>query len=162
MLAICAAIQVLGHWYETSSGERVDGVGMLDVTTSPQHKRTIGEVVSQPLLPGLTERLTGFENHRGGTVLGSSAQPLAKVISGAGNRVGDGIDGAVQGSVVATYLHGPCLARNPELADQLLSRVVGDLAAAGNRRGRAAAPRTAGRPPPRLVAPNCIRQRKCE
>ena len=29
--------------------------------------------------------------------------------------------------MVATYLHGPCLARNPELADLLLSRVVGDL-----------------------------------
>ena len=72
--------------------------------------------------------MTGFENHRGGTVLGAAAQPLAKVISGAGNRAGDGIDGAVQGSVVATYLHGPCLARNPELADHLLSRVVGDLA----------------------------------
>jgi len=127
VLAICAAIQVLGHWYETSSGERVGGVGMLDATTSPQDKRTIGEVVSQPLLPELSERLTGFENHRGGTVLGSSAQPLAKVISGAGNRLGDGIDGAVQGSVVATYLHGPCLARNPELADHLLSNVVGEL-----------------------------------
>lgn len=128
VLAICAAIQVLGHWYETSSGERVEGVGMLDVTTSPQDKRTIGEVVSQPLLEGLTQRLTGFENHRGGTVLGADAQPLAEVISGAGNRAGDGVDGAVQGSVIATYLHGPCLARNPELADFLLSRVVGDLA----------------------------------
>src|ERR1700742_2104216 len=128
VLAICAAIQVLGHWYETSAGERVDGVGMLDLTTSPQPKRTIGEVVSQPLLPGLTERLTGFENHRGGTVLGAGAKPLAKVISGAGNRDGDGVDGAVQGGVVATYLHGPCLARNPQLADHLLSRVVGELA----------------------------------
>jgi CobQ-like glutamine amidotransferase family enzyme len=109
VLAICAAIQVLGHWYETSSGERVDGVGMLDVTTSPQEKRTIGEVVSQPLLPELSHR-------------------LARVVSGAGNRAGDGIDGAVQGGIVATYLHGPCLARNPQLADHLLSRVVGDLA----------------------------------
>jgi CobQ-like glutamine amidotransferase family enzyme len=127
VLAICAAIQVLGHWYETSSGERVDGVGLLDVTTSPQPKRTIGEVISQPLPPGLTQRLTGFENHRGGTVLGSAASPLARVISGAGNRDGDGFDGAVQGSVIATYLHGPCLARNPELADHMLSRVVGDL-----------------------------------
>ena len=128
VLAICAAIQVLGHWYETSSGERVEGVGLLDVTTSPQESRTIGEVVSQPLLPELSEKLTGFENHRGGTVLGASAQPLARVISGAGNRAGDGFDGAVQGSVVATYLHGPCLARNPQLADYLLSRVVGELA----------------------------------
>ena len=127
VLAICAAIQVLGHWYETSSGERVDGVGLLDVATSPQPERTIGEVVSRPLIEGLTQPLTGFENHRGGTTLGADARPLAAVVKGAGNRLGDGIDGAVQGSVVATYLHGPCLARNPELADMLLSQVVGAL-----------------------------------
>jgi len=127
ILAICAAIQVLGHWYETSAGERVDGVGLLDVTTSPQPERTIGEVVSTPLVQGLSEPLTGFENHRGGTVLGSDARALAAVVKGAGNRLGDGIDGAVQGSVFATYLHGPCLARNPELADLLLSRVMGEL-----------------------------------
>jgi len=29
--------------------------------------------------------------------------------------------------VVATYMHGPCLARNPELADLLLSKVAGEL-----------------------------------
>ena len=127
VLAICAAIQVLGHWYETSAGERVEGVGLLDLTTSPQPERTIGEVVSEPLVDGLTQPLTGFENHRGGTVLGTDARPLAAVVKGAGNRLGDGFDGAVQGSVIATYLHGPCLARNPELADLLLSRVVGDL-----------------------------------
>lgn len=127
VLAICAAIQVLGHWYETSAGERVEGVGLLDLTTSPQPERTIGEVVSTPLLNGLTEALTGFENHRGGTVLGPAAEPLAAVVRGAGNRLGDGVDGAVQGSVVATYLHGPCLARNPQLADLLLARVTGPL-----------------------------------
>jgi len=127
VLAICAAIQVLGHWYETSSGERVDGVGLLDVTTSPQPARTIGELVSKPLPAGLTAPLTGFENHGGGTVLGDAASPLGAVRKGAGNRAGDGVDGAVQGSVVATYMHGPCLARNPELADLLLSKVVGEL-----------------------------------
>lgn len=127
VLAICAAIQVLGHWYETSSGERVDGVGMLDVTTSPQRARTIGELVSKPLLAGLSVQLTGFENHRGGTVLGPAASPLGAVVKGAGNRAGDGFDGAIQGSVVATYMHGPCLARNPQLADLLLSTVIGDL-----------------------------------
>jgi len=128
VLAICAAVQVLGQWYETSSGERVDGVGMLDATTSPQKARTIGELVTKPLLAGLTQRLTGFENHRGGTVLGPAAAPLGAVVRGAGNRAGDGFDGAVQGAVIATYMHGPCLARNPELADLLLSKVVGELA----------------------------------
>ncbi|WP_283612953.1 type 1 glutamine amidotransferase [Mycolicibacterium poriferae] len=147
VLAICAAIQVLGHWYETSAGERVDGVGVLDVTTSPQPERTIGEVAATPLIDALTEPLTGFENHRGGTVLGSEARPLAAVSKGAGNRAGDGIDGAVQGSVIATYLHGCCLARNPELADHLLGKVVGPLSplelpeVAQLRRERLAAPR---------------------
>lgn len=127
VLAICAAVQVLGQWYETSSGERVDSVGLLDVTTTPQPARTIGELVSTPLLTGLRQPLTGFENHRGGTVLGPAASPLGAVVRGAGNRAGDGFDGVVQGSVIATYMHGPCLARNPELADLLLSKVVGSL-----------------------------------
>ncbi|MGV0624927.1 type 1 glutamine amidotransferase [Mycolicibacter minnesotensis] len=149
ILAICAAIQVLGHWYETSAGERVSGVGLLDVTTSPQESRSIGEVVGTPLLAGLSAPLTGFENHRGGTVLGPAASPLSAVTKGAGNRAGDGFDGVVQGSVVSTYLHGPCLARNPELADLLLSQVVGELAPLEIpevdllRRERLAAPRRA-------------------
>jgi CobQ-like glutamine amidotransferase family enzyme len=33
----------------------------------------------------------------------------------------------VQGRVVGTYLHGPALARNPALADMLLSWVVGEV-----------------------------------
>ncbi|MGX1808745.1 type 1 glutamine amidotransferase [Nocardia sp. NPDC055321] len=125
VLAICAAIQVLGQWYETSSGERVDGVGLIDVTTSPQDKRAIGEVATAPLLPELTQALTGFENHRGGTKLGGDATGLARVTKGVGNGVGDGLEGVIQGSVIGTYMHGPALARNPELADLLLTRALG-------------------------------------
>ncbi|QBS42481.1 type 1 glutamine amidotransferase [Nocardia sp. CS682] len=125
VLAICAAIQVLGQWYETSTGERVDGVGMIDVTTAPQAKRAIGEVTTAPLLTGLSAALTGFENHRGGTKLGGDATGLARVTRGVGNGVGDGLEGVVQGSVIGTYMHGPALARNPELADLLLARALG-------------------------------------
>ncbi|MGW0178757.1 type 1 glutamine amidotransferase [Nocardia sp. NPDC003345] len=125
VLAICAAIQVLGRWYETSSGERVEGVGLLDATTSPQQTRAIGEVTTNPLLAGLSAPLTGFENHRGGTSLGADATGLARVTRGVGNGVGDGLEGVVQGSVLGTYMHGPALARNPELADHLLCRALG-------------------------------------
>jgi len=125
VLAICAAIQVLGHWYETSGGERVDGVGMFDLTTSPRAERAIGEVATVPLIPGLSEPLTGFENHRGGTTLGPDATGLARVTRGVGNGVGDGLEGVVQGSVIGTYMHGPALARNPELADHLLRHALG-------------------------------------
>jgi CobQ-like glutamine amidotransferase family enzyme len=125
VLAICAAIQVLGHWYETSAGERVDGISLFDVTTAPQATRSIGEVVTEPTLDGLSQKLSGFENHRGGTTLGVDAAPLAKVTHGVGNGVGDGREGVVQGSVLGTYMHGPVLARNPELADYLLERALG-------------------------------------
>ncbi|MEU1985135.1 glutamine amidotransferase [Nocardia sp. NPDC019395] len=125
VLAICAAIQVLGRWYETSSGERVEGVGLLDATTSPQPTRAIGEVTTTPRLPGLSAPLTGFENHRGGTTIGPDAAGLARVTRGVGNGVGDGLEGVVQGTVLGTYMHGPVLARNPELADYLLCRALG-------------------------------------
>ncbi|WP_134324863.1 type 1 glutamine amidotransferase [Cumulibacter soli] len=125
VLAICAAIQLLGTWYETSEGERVDGVGLIDVSTVPQQKRSIGELVTTPAIAGLSAPLCGFENHRGGTTLGPDAEALGTVTAGVGNGVGDGREGVVQGSVLGTYMHGPALARNPELADLLLRRALG-------------------------------------
>lgn len=125
VLAICAAIQVLGHWYETSAGERVDGISLFDLTTAPQATRSIGELITDPAIPGLSAPLSGFENHRGGSKLGGDAAPLARVRHGVGNGVGDGTEGVVQGSVIGTYMHGPALARNPELADFLLARALG-------------------------------------
>ena len=125
VLAICAAIQVLGHWYETAAGEKVDGIGMFDLTTSPGPARSIGELVTEPLLDGLSQPLSGFENHRGITTLGAAAKPLAKVRHGVGNGTADRVEGVVQGSVLGTYMHGPLLARNPELADYLLEKATG-------------------------------------
>ena len=136
LLAICASLQVLGHWYRDARNQRVAGLGVLDVTTDPQGHRTIGELVSEPLIDGLTDTLTGFENHGGGTVLGSDAHPLGRVLEGTGNGTPEGqeapevpTDGVVQGSIIATYMHWPALARNPQLADLLLSRVLGEVLA---------------------------------
>jgi len=44
--------------------------------------------------------------------------------NGTGNAAGS-FEGAVQDHILGTYLHGPGLARNPELADLLLSWAVG-------------------------------------
>ena len=103
-------------------------------------ERAIGEVASKPTKAGitaeLTEPLSGFENHMGATILGPAAQPLGKLTRGTGNAdtaatcdLSDGAaqraaEGAVQGSVIATYMHGPALARNPQLADLLLARAL--------------------------------------
>jgi CobQ-like glutamine amidotransferase family enzyme len=89
----------------------------------------VGEVLTQPVPDLGLPPLTGYENHGGGTQLGPAAKPLAKVISGVGNgsggSQGDGWEGAHQGRLVATYLHGPVLARNPGLADYLIGLATG-------------------------------------
>ena len=72
-------------------------------------------------------QLTGFENHQGVTWLGPDARPLARVSLGTGNGGGDGTEGAYQGRVLGTYLHGPALVRNPGLADLLLYWAAGPL-----------------------------------
>lgn len=124
ILAICAGLQVLGTSFRAND-RIVDGVGLIDATTASLSKRAIGEVVSTPLIDGLTVPLTGFENHMGATVLGPDASPLGTVTRGVGNSEDTTGEGAVQGSVIATYMHGPALARNPELADLLLTRATG-------------------------------------
>jgi len=129
VLAVCAGFQVVGRTFPGATGEAHEGVGLLDIeTVKGTGPRAVGEVVAEPVgLSGLPA-LTGFENHGGVTALGAGTEPLGRVTAGVGN--GDGSEGAVQGRVVGTYLHGPMLARNPALADVLLSWALDDAALA--------------------------------
>ena len=53
-----------------------------------------------------------------------SSLPQRRASFGVGNA-NDGTEGAVQGRVIATYPHGPVLARNAALADHVLSFALG-------------------------------------
>jgi lipid II isoglutaminyl synthase (glutamine-hydrolysing) len=125
VFAVCAGYQVIGDSFGGVEGEPVGGLGILDISSGRGDRRGVGELVAD-VDPALgVPRLTGFENHQGITRIGSAAQPLATVSLGVGN--GNGTEGAYGGKVLGTYLHGPALARNPGLADLLLSWVVGRL-----------------------------------
>ena len=129
-LAVCAGLQLLARSFTAADGTTRTGLGLLDVTCGRLPERAVGEVVADPVgLPDLPT-LTGFENHRGAARLGPRALPLGRVRVGTGNgRTSrpEAFEGAVQGGVVATYLHGPVLVRNPALADRLLERTLGPL-----------------------------------
>jgi CobQ-like glutamine amidotransferase family enzyme len=125
VLAVCAGYQVLGHQFGGVEGEPVAGLDILDITSGRGSRRGVGELVAD-VDPALSvPRITGFENHQGKTTLGPGALPLARVSLGVGN--GDGTEGAYAGRVLGTYMHGPALARNPGLADLLLSWAAGPL-----------------------------------
>ncbi len=129
VFGVCAGFQILGHTFPDAAGRPHPGLGLLDVSTAKgAGRRAVGELVAEPRpdaprLPGgePLARLTGFENHSAVTTVGNQALPLADVVAGVGNGAGDGTEGAWSTRVVGTYAHGPALARNPGLADLLLS-----------------------------------------
>jgi hypothetical protein len=122
VLAICAGYQLLGEYFPDATGQPSPGVGILDIRTDRLPRRAVGELAATARAP-LAQTLTGYENHAGATHRGPGVAALASVLSGIGN--GDGSEGAISGHVVGTYLHGPCLARNPQIADLLLGWAAG-------------------------------------
>jgi len=125
VLAVCGGYQLLGHYYQTADGRRFDGIGMIDVTTQAGKKRFIGDVVVKTDIEGLTPTsLVGFENHSGRTFLGPNAKPLGRVLVGKGNNGSDRTEGAIQGNITGTYLHGSLLPKNPHLADYLIGKAL--------------------------------------
>ncbi len=129
VLAVCAGFQILGESFPGPDGVALPGVGLIDATTfRPLAPRAVGELATRaPRLTGApgAPRLSGFENHAGHTRLGSGVEPLGSVDAGVGNGE-RGVDGVWEGRIVGTYLHGPVLARNPALADALLTLATGE------------------------------------
>ena len=120
VLGVCGGYQLLGHGYTGINGQRMPGIGMLDLETTAGGTRLIGDVVLDVTLSGQTRTVVGYENHAGRTHLGGGCTPLGHVRRGHGNNGDDGCEGAVAGRRVGTYLHGPLLPKNPWLADTLL------------------------------------------
>jgi CobQ-like glutamine amidotransferase family enzyme len=117
MLMICGMYQLFGNAFITVEGERLPGIGILDVTTHGNAKRMIGPVVLETAYGDVV----GYENHSGSTQLAPGQQPFGRVKSGMGNNGKDGTEGAVRDNVIGTYLHGPLLPKNAWLADHLIA-----------------------------------------
>ncbi|TAD73621.1 MAG: cobalamin biosynthesis protein CobQ [Oscillatoriales cyanobacterium] len=132
----CGAPQLLGNYYEPGLGQRIDGLGVLDLVTvhpGPDAPRCIGNMVLQVTAERLAHELRamlgelpyliGFENHGGRTRLGST-EALATVVRGFGNNGEDQTEGAFYRNAIATYSHGPLLPKNPFLADWMIQTAI--------------------------------------
>lgn len=120
-LTICGGYQLLGHYYKPHDGDELRGLSLLDAYTVAGHTRYIGNVaIARPN----GQKVVGFENHSGRTYLGQGVTPLGKVIHGNGNNGEDGFEGVAQGNLYGTYLHGSLLPKNPELADELITKAL--------------------------------------
>ena len=120
LLAVCGGYQLLGHSYAMGE-ETLEGLGLVDLSTSRGTPRLIGNILIESELVG---RVVGYENHGGRTHLGSGVEPLGRVLFGHGNDGESGAEGCVSGNVLGTYIHGPLLPKNPAVADWVLARAL--------------------------------------
>jgi lipid II isoglutaminyl synthase (glutamine-hydrolysing) len=134
----CGSPQLLGKYYEPGLGERIDGMGIIDLVSKHpgiDAPRCIGNVIFEVtaqrlaaelkvLLGGQKPIIVGFENHGGRTFLGEQAEALGTVIKGFGNNAQDGTEGAFYRNAIATYSHGPLIPKNPFIADWMIQTAL--------------------------------------
>ncbi len=125
LLAICGGYQILGSkWLLADS--QMEGLGLVGIETRRgPDKRLIDNIVLDSPLADLP--VVGYENHAGRTfILDDGLKPFGTVKDGVGcgNNDESGADGIVYRSVVGTYLHGPLLGKNPQVADWLIERAL--------------------------------------
>ncbi|MGX8851495.1 type 1 glutamine amidotransferase [Amedibacillus sp. YH-ame10] len=116
-LLICGGYQLFGQYYINADNEKIEGLKFFDYYTDTgcNGTRCIGNIAIRCKLDGHDITAVGFENHGGQTM--NVTTPLGEVLSGCGNSFDAKREGFYNGQVLATYMHGPLLPKNPEIAD---------------------------------------------
>lgn len=125
LLLICGGYQLMGQYYIDSNKEKIPGLGLFDyytVASPDKGKRCIGNIILEADLNGRKTKVIGFENHGGQT--SNVSMPFGKVVFGNGNCFNDTSEGYFEKNVIATYLHGPLLSKNPEVADYIIEYCI--------------------------------------
>ena len=120
-LLICGAYQLFGKYYKGVDGNIIPGLDIFPYYTEAiedRKNRCIGNIVINVKLGDTYTKVIGFENHGGQTF--DVFSPFGDVLFGNGNKFGDSKEGFFLNNVIATYLHGPLLSKNPVLADYIL------------------------------------------
>lgn len=124
VLLICGGYQLFGQYYEAADFSKIPGLGFYDYYTSTGKagSRCIGNIIIDATLDDLHTKIIGFENHGGQTQ--NVNHPLGKVLAGYGNAFDAGYEGFYDGKILGTYLHGPLLPKNPEVADFVIAKAL--------------------------------------
>lgn len=122
-ISVCGGYQLLGDYYCTPNNEKLSGLEILPLFTDGGKTRFTGDIIIKN--ETYDEIYVGFENHAGRTYLyGDNIAPLGKVIEGFGNNGVDGMEGCIYKNTIGTYMHGPLLTKNFEIADRLIKTAL--------------------------------------
>ncbi len=136
ILGICGGFQMLGESISDPEGiegdtERIEGMGLLPVTTCYENEKVLRQVRAQfNLADDIKAQSDGYEIHMGRSRL-RDGRPFAVIHTKEGESIEDG---AVYGNVYGTYLHG--LFDSGELTDaflRLIAKKRRDIALTGEK-----------------------------
>ena len=121
-LLICGGYQLFGQYYKDQDGNILEGLKIFPYYTvaSDRNHRCIGNIALETTIFNETFKVVGFENHGGQTQ--NVEHPFGKVLSGHGNQYQSSYEGYMDDQVLATYMHGPLLPKNPKVADAIIRR----------------------------------------
>ena len=103
------------------NGKIIPGLEIFDYYTeaiNDRKKRCIGNIAIDVKIGEINTKVIGFENHGGQTY--NIDTPFGNVICGNGNKFNDTQEGFFKQNIIATYLHGPLLSKNPVIADYII------------------------------------------
>ena len=136
LLAVGTGFELLSQEVQIGA-TTLPGIGIFPARIAPLPTRATGDLAVR----SSSRVLLGFENHARGAELIEDASPLGETVAGVGNGTAPGgarTEGCVAGTAIGTHLHGPLLARNPLLADELLTAIAGSAYDPGNPSARRA------------------------
>lgn len=112
-LATGNSFELFGKSVPSADGAVHEGLSLFDFTVSLGEKRILGDVIYRS---GISEKpFVGFIN-RASEIYGVK-HPLFTVVHGIGNSERDKSEGICEGSFYGTHLTGPCIVKNPHMAE---------------------------------------------
>ena len=119
VLAVSNGLHAFGSIID-QKGNLMPSLDLLDFQTSFGAKQHVTIAAEADTKFG---SVIGIENHNAKIVLGNSSSPLGKVSFGVGNNAA-GLEGYLGENFYGTHYHGPVLALNDNLANEIISRIV--------------------------------------
>lgn len=110
--------ELLGTRIDLLDGSALDGLGIFPFSTRRIAEHRVGYILTDTALG----RIVGFEDNASLWDLEAGAMPFGTIVAGSGN--GDGREGVLIGSSIATQVGGPALPLNPPLTDALISSIA--------------------------------------
>lgn len=124
ILTICGGYQMFGKYYKDYFGNKIKCLDIFEYYTE-SGDRCVGNLKIKPNESmNISDNIIGFENHGGHTKGILKGQEFGTVVNGYGNNGDKELEGYMDDFFIGTYMHGPLLPKNPEIAKYIIEKVL--------------------------------------